>query len=140
VAGLSGTYSIETRGKIPEQWERFIPSIGKVPGQIGHICYGVCWNVSPQGRFDYLSGVEVGSAKGLAVEFATVQIPARAYAVFAHRDHVSQIDRTLDKIWNEWAPQAGLEIASAPCFERYGEEFNAETGMGGMEIWIPLDS
>lgn len=140
VAGLSGTYSIETRSKIPAQWERFIPSIGKVPGQIGHICYGVCWNVSPQGRFDYLSGVEVGNAKELPAEFALVQIPARDYAVFAHRDHVSQIDRTLDKIWNEWAPQAGLKIATAPCFERYGEEFNAETGTGGMEIWIPLDA
>ncbi len=107
VAGLSGTYTLETRGQIPAQWERFMPSSGKVPGQIGHICYGVCWNVSPEGRFDYLSGVEVAGAKDLPAEFATVRVAAREYGVFPHRDHVSHVDRTLDKIWNEWAPRLG---------------------------------
>jgi AraC family transcriptional regulator len=37
-------------------------------------------------------------------------------------------------------PQAGLKVASAPCFERYTEKFNPKTGMGGMEIWIPLEA
>jgi AraC family transcriptional regulator len=60
--------------------------------------------------------------------------------VFQHPDHVSAIGNTIDKIWNHWVPQAGLKIASAPCFERYGEEFNPQTGMGGMEIWIPLEA
>jgi AraC family transcriptional regulator len=140
LAGLRGSYTIETRGKIPAQWERFAPSIGKVPGQIGEICYGVCWNMSPERGFDYLSGVQVTDTKGLPSEFATVRLAAREYAVFAHRDHVSAIDHTLDKIWREWVPQAGLKVASAPCFERYGKEFDPQTGMGGMEIWIPLDA
>ena len=140
LAGLSGNYTLETRGTIPAQWERFAPSIGKVPGQIGQVCYGVCWNVSPERGFDYLSGVEVTDAKGLPSEFATVRLPAREYAVFTHRDHASAIDKTIDKIWNDWAPQAGLKLASAPCFERYGEEFNSKTGTGGMEIWIPLEA
>ena len=34
----------------------------------------------------------------------------------------------------------GLEIASAPCFERYTSEFNPQTGSGKVEIWIPLES
>ena len=140
LAGLSGHYNLETRSQIPAQWERFAPSIGKVPGQIGHTCYGVCWNAAPGGGFDYLSGVEVPKEKGLPTEFKTVQLPAREYVVFAHRDHVTVINRALDKIWNEWAPQSGLKIAKAPFFERYGEEFNPQTGMGGMEIWIPLEA
>ena len=139
LAGLSGHYNLETRSQIPAQWERFAPSIGKVPGQIGHTCYGVCWNASPGGGFDYLSGVEVAKENGLPTEFKTVQVPAREYAVFAHRDYVTAIDRALDKIWNEWVPQSGLKIARAPFFERYSEEFNPQTGMGGMEIWIPLE-
>ena len=65
---------------------------------------------------------------------------AREYAVFIHRDHVSAIGNTIDKIWNDWVPQAGVNVASAPCFERYSEEFNPQTGMGGMEIWIPLEA
>jgi AraC family transcriptional regulator len=138
LAGLSESYTPATRAKIPAQWERFAPSIGKVPGQVGQTCYGVCWNVSGS-AFDYLSCVEVAHAKELAPGFKTVRLPAREYAVFSHRDHVSAIDRTIDKIWKEWAPQAGLKIANAPCFERYSEEFNPQTGMGGMEIWIPLE-
>jgi predicted transcriptional regulator YdeE len=140
LAGLNQSYTFETRGKIPMQWERFAPKIGKVPGQIGHASYGVCWNVSPGQGFEYLSGVEVKDATGLPAEFATVRLPARDYAVFMHRDHVSAIGDTIDKIWKDWVPQAGLNVASAPCFERYDEEFNPQTGMGGMEIWIPIES
>jgi len=140
LGGVSESYTLETRAKIPAQWERFAPSIGKVPGQISPVSYGVCWNVAPGRGFDYLSGVEVTDAKGLPAEYKTVRLPAREYAVFTHRGPVSAIDKTIDKIWNDWAPQAGLKVASAPCFERYGQEFNPQTGMGGMEIWIPLEA
>jgi predicted transcriptional regulator YdeE len=140
LAGVSESYTLETRAKIPAQWERFAPSIGKVPGQTGQVSYGVCWNVSPGRDFDYLSGVEVTDAKGLPAEYETLRLPAREYAVFTHRDHVSAIDKTIDKIWNDWAPQAGLKLASTPCFERYSEEFNSKIGTGGMEIWIPLEA
>jgi predicted transcriptional regulator YdeE len=140
LAGLNQSYTFETRGKIPMQWERFAPNIGKVPGQIGQASYGVCWNVSSGHGFEYLSGVEVKDAAGLPAEFATVRLPARDYAVFTHRDHVSSIGDTIDRIWKDWVPQAGLNVASAPCFERYSKEFNPRAGMGGMEIWIPIEA
>jgi AraC family transcriptional regulator len=140
IAGLNESYTFETRSKIPMQWERFVPKMGKAPGRIGQVSYGVCWNVSPGRGFEYLSGVEVKDATRLPAEFATVRLPAREYAIFMHRDHVSAIGNTIDKIWKDWVPQAGLNVASAPCFERYTEEFNPQTGMGGMEIWIPLEA
>jgi AraC family transcriptional regulator len=59
MAGMNESYTCENRGKIPSQWDRFGPHIGKVPGQLGQIAYGVCWNFSPGKGFDYLSGVEV---------------------------------------------------------------------------------
>ncbi len=138
VAGLNRTYTFETRDKIPAQWEEFVPHIGKVPGQVGNVAYGVCWNYRPGQGFDYLSGVEVKHATKLPAEFTTVDFDAREYAVFTHRDHVSTIGNTLDKIWHSWVPQSGLNPADKPSFERYGEEFNPQTGTGGMEIWIPL--
>ena len=140
VAGLNESYAFEDRGKIPMQWELFVPKIGKVPGRIGQISYGVCWNVSPGRGFEYLSGVEVKDATKLPAEFTTVRLPASEYAVFMHGDHVSAIGNTIDKIWKDWMPQAGLNIATSPCFERYTEEFNPQTGRGGMEIWIPLEA
>ena len=140
VAGLNESYAFEDRVKIPRQWERFVSQIGKVPGRIGQVSYGVCWKVSPERGFEYLSGVEVKDATKLPAEFTTVRLPAGEYAVFMHRAHVSAIGNTIDKIWKDWMPQAGLNIATSPCFERYAEEFNPQTGMGGMEIWIPLEA
>ncbi|HEX5230778.1 MAG TPA: GyrI-like domain-containing protein, partial [Bradyrhizobium sp.] len=60
------------------------------------------------------------------------------YAVFAHRDHVSTIRRTINTIWNEWLPASGLKAADAPNFERYDANFDPVTGNGGLEIWIPV--
>ena len=139
VAGLNQSYTFKNRAEIPKQWEKFAPKIGKVPGQIGQVTYGVCWNASPDG-FEYLSGVEVKDGSSLTPEFITARLPARGYAVFKHRENVSAIGNTIDKIWNDWLPHAGLAVAKAPWFERYTEDFNPQTGMGGMEIWIPLEA
>lgn len=139
IAGLNRSYTIESRVKIPMQWERFVPHLGKVPGQVGEMCYGVCWNGSPSG-FEYLSGVEVREGAALPAEFKSVRLSGCEYVVFTHADHVSAIGTTIEKIWNQWVPQSGLKLANAPCFERYTEEFDPRTGMGGMEIWLPLEA
>jgi len=46
--------------------------------------------------------------------------------------------RTWFTIWNKWLPESGHQVAEAPEFERYGEEFDPRTGTGGLEIWIPI--
>ena len=89
--------------------------------------------------FDYLSGVEVTDGAKLPPEFATVRLPSQEYAVFTHPNHVSAIATTIDKIWNSWFPQCGLKIKESPWFERYTEEFNPQSGLGGMEICIPIE-
>jgi hypothetical protein len=65
-------------------------------------------------------------------------------AVFSHREHVSKICQTLEAI-DKWLPGSGLEVAcettEAPnFFERYSEEFDPRTGMGGMEVCVPIKS
>jgi AraC family transcriptional regulator len=115
-----------------------MPYIGNIPGQIGRTAYGVCCNSDEEGNFDYICGVEVSDFSELPPELARLRIPARRYAVFTHRDHISTIRRTVNTIWNKWLPESGYEVADAPDFERYGPEFNPETGTGGVEIWIPL--
>jgi len=144
IAGLREHYTSETMKDIPELWQRFAPHIGNVPGQVGHVAYGLCFNaLSPDGM-DYLVGVEVSSSSGLPGEFSVATIPAQKYAVFSHREHVSKLYRTLDAI-DKWLPGSGFEAASGAAevpnfFERYSEEFDPRTGMGGMEVWIPIKS
>jgi AraC family transcriptional regulator len=138
VAGLKESYTFETRVKIPDQWQRFIPHFGSIPGQVGQTTYGVCWNYQPERGFDYLAGIEVGGGARLPQDFAQVHIPAGRYAVFAHRKHVSSIPETIEAIWTKWLPNSGHQAANTPAFERYGEDFNPETHIGGIEIWLPL--
>ena len=73
-----------------------------------------------------------------AEELTRLRVAAQRYAVFTHRQHISEIRRTWYTIWNKWLPESGIEALDAPDFERYGEEFDGRTGLGGLEIWIPV--
>ena len=140
IAGLRERYTCDSSKAIPAQWQRFGPYIGHIPGQVGAAAYGVCCNGDDSGNFDYISGVEVADFSELPKELSGERIPARRYAVFTHREHISTIRRTCNTIWNKWLPESGHEAADAPFFERYGENFDPRTGTGGLEIWIPLKS
>jgi predicted transcriptional regulator YdeE len=139
IAGLVGRYTSESRVQIPSQWEKFSPQIGKVPGQIGPVSYGVC-KQADQGCFEYISGVEVKEGASLPAGFAQLRLAPQRYAVFTHSGHVSTLPTTIDKIWQKWVPDAAVAMAQAPVFERYTEAFNPQTGLGGMEIWIPIQA
>ena len=139
IAGLNASYTMETRSGIPDQWQAFAPQIGKVPGQLGGMtAYGVVWNTKNDCDFDYLTGVEVATGSKLPADFAQVKLNAKRYIVFPHTKHVSLLPETIETVWTKWVPDCGLKIAAAPCFERYTEEFNPETGLGGTELWVPL--
>jgi AraC family transcriptional regulator len=138
VAGLGERYSFETNHGIPLQWQRFVPYVGNIPGQVGNVAYGVCCNSDGAGNFEYIAGVEVSSFDDLPSELRRVRIPAQRYAVFTHRDHISTMRGTVYTIWNKWLPSSGHEVADAPDFERYDERFNPQTGTGDVEIWLPL--
>ena len=138
VAGISERYNHESGAGIPGQWHRFHQSVADIPGRIGKVAYGVCCNGDDAGNFDYVAGVEVSDFSDLPREFSPVRIPGQRYAVFAHKDHISTIRRTVNTIWNHWLPASGLKAADAPNFERYDENFDPLTGNGGFEIWIPV--
>lgn len=109
----------------------------RIPGQRGSAFYGVCWNFQPECGFDYLAGVEVDAIKALPAEFAHLCLAPQNYAVFVHRDHVSGLPQTLDGIWT-WLRENNREAAEAPSFECYTEAFDSSTGLGGVEIWMPV--
>ena len=138
VAGLGERYTFETNHGIPLQWQRFVPYIGNIPGQVGDVAYGVCCNSDGTGNFEYVTAVEVSSFDEVPPELRRVRIPAQRYAVFTHRDHISAIRGTWHTIWNQWLPASGHEVADAPDFERYDAEFDPQSGTGKVEIWLPL--
>jgi AraC family transcriptional regulator len=137
IAGLGERYTFDNLAAIPVLWQRFGPHIGHVPGQSGTVCYGACYNTDDTG-FDYIAGVEVRDFAALPGEYARLRISAQRYAVFTHQDHVSTLHGTFTAIFNEWFPASGLSPADAPVFERYDDRFDARTGQGGFEIWVPV--
>ncbi len=140
IAGISERYNCENLAGIASQWQRFLPYFGNVPGQIGRVAYGVISNTDEAGNIDYLAGVEVPDFSRLGPELARVRVPEQRYAVFRHRDHISSIRATMFTIFNQWLPESGHHVVDAPELERYGEEFDSRTGLGGLEIWIPVRS
>ncbi|MCE9605257.1 MAG: GyrI-like domain-containing protein [Planctomycetia bacterium] len=138
IAGLSATYDRETRKNIPQQWDRFETYKRSIPGQVGRSTFGVCSNFLDGCRFDYLCGVEVEPNSELPDGLTRIRIPKQRYAVFTHRGNVSGIAATFDYIWNQWFPSSGCLSVETPCVECYSEDFDAASGRGSIEIWIPI--
>ena len=101
--------------------------------------YGVSCNFDDSGTFEYVTGVRVRGFSGLPSDFRTLTIEPRRYAVFTHAGHVSALHRCHLTIWSDWLPKSGVKIASTPNFELYLRDFNPATGLGGIEIWMPLE-
>ena len=142
LAGLVERYGLEASASIPAQWQRFTPPLcstrGQVPGQVGGVAYGVLFNSGDEGKVGYMTGVEVADFSNVPAGFTRLRVAAQRYAVFTHRQHSSEIRRTWYTILNMGLPVSGIEALDVPDFERYGVEFDGRTGLGGLEIGIPV--
>ena len=138
--GLVERHKCESAAGIPNQWQRFAPHLGMIPRRRGPETYGVVYNFDGDGNFDYMCGVEIAGSPDLPAGLTTLTVPEQNYAVFTHRGHVAGIRSTISAIWSKWFPESGYKTVDAPTLERYGPEFNPVTGMGGFEIWVPIQS
>lgn len=138
--GLSEHYQAGGNAGIPAQWHRFGPYIGHIAHQLPEISLGIVYNVDPANNFDYLCAVEVTQFPDSPADFTRLTIAPATYAVFEHRDHISSIQATFTAIWERGLADAGVKAADAPMFERYDKRFDARTGLGGLEIWVPIQA
>jgi AraC family transcriptional regulator len=138
VIGLSERQSFGTQQNIPGQWGRFMARYHDVSNKTAEIPIGVSTNLDDEGNFDYLCGIEVSRLSELPSGLIGLKIPAQKYAVFEHAEHAAKIGATYEAIWNKWLPESGLRPANAAVIERHMPTFNPQTGLGGVEIWIPL--
>ena len=59
--------------------------------------------------------------------------------VYVHDGHVSTIFDTYSEIWNEALPALARRVADGPVLEFHRDDFDPDTGLGELEIWIPLE-
>jgi AraC family transcriptional regulator len=138
VVGLSEPQSFATKATIPGQWQRFMALYGEIPDKANPIPVGVCTDADEDGNFNYVCGVEVSRVTDAPRGLTVLRIPAQTYAVFVHRDHVSAIVDTYSAILNHWLPDHGKIAGNGASLERHMQTFDPQTGLGGVEIWMPL--
>lgn len=135
-AGLSETQSFATTIHIPAQWQRFMELYGAIPDKLDRIPIGISQALDDNGEFPYICAAEVSRFGDFPPGLIKVDLPARTYAVFEHKGHVSRIFETYEAIWNE--ALADRKVADAPVIERHNPTFDPSTGEGGLTLWIPL--
>lgn len=137
VVGLGIDCAFGNTGAIPALWQAFDAREDEFENAVAGALYGVCCMGDGAGNFRYIAGIE---AEGLPPGMEHIDMPAHRYAVFTHSGHISDFAKTVYTIWNKALPAAGLKSAPAPDFERYDHRFDGRTGLGEVEIWIPIVS
>jgi AraC family transcriptional regulator len=99
---------------------------------------GMCEPPDDDGCFRYVCAAQVKAFDGRSLELAYFETVPRTYAVFAHDDHVSTIFDTYSAIWNEALPALARKVADGPVLEFHNDAFDPDTGLGGLQIYVPL--
>jgi AraC family transcriptional regulator len=142
VAGMREQLDEQVAEKIPQLWQRFVACWDEIPQRVGSADYGLCIRLD-ESEYYYMAACSVWDFTGLPEKFSPFIIPSQTYAVFEHRGSVKLICNTIDFAFDQWLPQSDYQPPepqedSLHFFERYGEQFNPQTGEGDVEIWLPI--
>ncbi len=137
-AGLVERIDMANPGGFAALWQKFGQHLGHIPGAAAPAAYGIVASADDT-SCEYLAGVELVSGADLPPGFRELRAPARRWARFSHRGHVSTIRSTIRAIYDQWLPGSGETQADEVSFiEFYGPDFNPMTGLGTCEIWVGL--
>lgn len=138
VIGLAAQCSFEDTSPIPQLWQGFSARENELTDKTELAGFGVCCDADSEGHFRYIAGAAVPMRTSIPNGMSDVVLPEGRYAIFIHSGHIADFGKTVYTIWNKALPDAGLEPRNAPNFELYDQRFNARTGRGDVEIWIPV--
>ncbi len=138
MSGLRQKMDMADQSAIPMLWQRFGPYLGNIPGAVGGAAYGIV--IGMEGDLcDYMAAAEIGTSAEPLPDLAVLTLPARRWARFSHRGHISAIRGTIAAIFDYGLSRAGLVQDDELSFvEYYGPDFDPVTGRGKVEIWIGL--
>lgn len=135
-AGLKIPITERAAEEIPALWQQFI---AQQPAQYaqGDTDYGLC--IAGQNGTEYMAAIPVEPGIQLPPEWFQLSIPAATFAVFPHTEPVWHMRETIEAIFAPGALTYGHQPLNSLAFiEQYTAEFNPQTGMGGMSIWVPI--
>ena len=119
---------------LPMQWAAFGPLIPTPPEGGEPTSFGVALSTDDPGYFRYMTAYVLAPTDTLPAGLSLLTVPAGTYLVFAHEGHVSTLNKTVSAACAGRSPAKGF-----PSFlEYYGPGFDPATGLGDMEVWLPL--
>ena len=131
----------DAHGHIPVQWAWFGPRIPEISARQGSDTFGLCID-SDDTAMTYFCAVRVASGTDAPADLVALEVPALRYAGFSHEGPVADLSATIVAALGEWLPAAGLSVFDGPdvpdLVEHYGSGFDPQTGLGGLDIWIPI--
>ena len=139
LVGLAAPCSYNGTTHIPAQWQRFMSShYDAIPEKVESMPIGICEPPDDEGSFRYVCAAEVKAFERRSPDLTYIETKPRAYAVFRHNEHVSKIFDTYSAIWNKALPEMARTMADGPVMEFHNDAFDPDTGLGGLQIWVPL--
>jgi AraC family transcriptional regulator len=102
--------------------------------------YGITWYPvdCEAGGFFYMAGVEVEAVDDVNPVLVVKSIPPLKCGRFVHKGLRSDLQLTLDYIYQTWLPKSGEHLAYPLEIECYGPDMSAVWKDAQMEICIPL--
>ena len=137
MVGFSGEFN--GPAGIPKLWEKFVPYLDKekTPGQVGDVAWGVIFGADVNGKFKYMTAVQVDNFSPVPSELERLTISAQTYNVFEHRGNLDQLAETIGQICRTGVFHAPVFADQVGMMEYYGPKFDPMTGTGDMEVWVP---
>lgn len=120
---------------ISQQWQDFFQNYKTLLAPNKHRFGATC--MADETGFEYMCAVDVDNFEDLSADMGRMIIKPQYYAIFSHQGNIANIGQTWQQI-HQWIAHSDYQHEDAPCFELYDQRYNAESGIGLVEIWIAI--
>jgi predicted transcriptional regulator YdeE len=128
---------------VASQWRAVVQIARDMPHLPPERGYGVGLAMADGAAvLDYFCGFAVAGPERVPEPLSMLTIGPVTCAVVAHHDHISRLRSTLEFVYATVLPMAGLEAASGPqtpdFIQRYHDSFDPATGLGDIDVMVPV--
>ena len=138
VTGMADHFTFGSIPTIPALWAAMNDREDEIVS-VQPYAYGISYDTTMGEAFRYLAGYATAPGAAVPAGMTLLKVPAGNFAVFVHDGHVSQMHQTMQAIFDSGLPGAGLTAREAPELEIYDNRFDPKTGIGPVELWIPVE-
>ncbi|MEC3861498.1 GyrI-like domain-containing protein [Mesobacterium sp. TK19101] len=139
LVGQGDRYTMETRDKIPAQWEAFFAAGYDIANAVPGAMFGVSTEADGNGGFRYFVAREVSELPATLPEgTCAVTLSSGTYAVLRRFGPIFRLPQDLDWMFSDWLPASDYHQREGAVFECYPDD--PRNGPDGMayELWVPV--